>query len=116
MGAVFVLYALSFPIVAAEKEAWRPVKGQALRALLADKEYGDGVHFAYQFKHDGTFTGRQMSQSVSGSWRVRKDEFCWSWLQPPGPSICYEVQQDGAHVRMLVNGSEAWYGTLEPLR
>ncbi len=116
-GTVIVLlYALSLPADAADKEVWRAVRGEALRALFADKEFGDGVHFAYQFKRDGTFKGTEMSQSVSGSWRARKGEFCWSWLRPPGPSECYQVQQDGSHVRMLINGSEAWYGTLEPLR
>jgi hypothetical protein len=101
---------------AADEEHWREVKGAGLRSFFSDKEFGDGVHFAYQFKADGTFTGTEMSKVVSGSWRVRKDEFCWKWLHPPGPDECYEVQQDGAHVRLLINRAEAWYGTLEPLR
>ena len=101
---------------AAEKENWQAVNGAALQSLFKDKEFADGVHFAYQFKADGTFTGTEMSKVVSGSWRVSKDEFCWNWLQPPGPHECYEVQHDGTHVRLLINGSEAWYGTLEPLR
>jgi hypothetical protein len=100
----------------AGEEHWRSVTGAALRDLFAGKEFADGVHFAYHFKADGTFTGTEMSKAVSGSWRVRKNEFCWSWLRPPGPHECYEVQHDGAHVRLLINGSEAWYGTLEPLR
>ena len=87
-----------------------------MRGLFKEKEFGDGVHFAYQFKADGTFTGTEMSRRVSGSWRVAKDELCWKWERPPGPDECYEVQQDGRHVRLLINGSEAWYGTLEPLR
>ena len=41
---------------------------------------------------------------------------CWKWTQPPGLEECYQVQQDGAHVRLMLNGSEAWYGTLEKLR
>lgn len=101
---------------AAAQEHWRNVRGAALAALFSDKEFADGVHFAYQFKGDGSFTGTEMSKPVSGSWRVRKDELCWKWLRPPGPDECYEVQQDGAHVRLLINNSEAWYGTLEPLR
>ena len=52
--------------------------------------------------------------SDRGSWDVRQDEFCWKWR--PGPEECYEVQRDGRHVRLLVNRSEAWSGTLEPLR
>ncbi len=111
---LILLYALSFP-VAAEKEAWHTVKGEALQSLFRDKEFADGVHFAYQFRRNGTFTGTEMSKDVSGSWRVRKDEFCWKWLRPPGPDECYHIQQDGEHVRMLINGSEAWYGTLQSL-
>ena len=90
--------------------------GVALQSLFNDKEFGDGVHFAYQFKANGTFTGTEMSKPVSGSWRVRDNEFCWKWLRPPGPDECYQVQRDGAHIRLMINDSEAWYGTLEALR
>jgi hypothetical protein len=100
----------------AQQEHWRNVKGAGLQDLFKDKEFADGVHFAYQFKADGSFTGTEMAKSVSGSWRVRQDQLCWAWLRPPGPEECYEVEQDGAHVRLLVNRSEAWYGTLEKLR
>lgn len=100
---------------AAEREHWRNVKGTALQQLFKNKEFGDGVHFAYQFRADGTFTGTEMSKEVRGSWRVRNNDFCWKWLRPPGGEECYQVQQDGKHIRLIVNRSEAWYGTLEPL-
>ncbi|TMH64088.1 MAG: hypothetical protein E6H57_16220 [Betaproteobacteria bacterium] len=100
---------------AAEKEHWRSVKGTSLQKLFQDKEFADGVHFAYQFKAGGTFAGTEMSKRVSGSWRVQGNEFCWKWVRPPDPEECYAVQQDGAHVRLLINGSEAWYGTLQKL-
>jgi len=100
---------------AVEKEHSRSVKGAALRTLFQDKEFADGVHFAYQFKAAGTFTGTEMSKRVSGSWRVHENQFCWKWVRPPGPEECYAVQQDGPHVRLLINGSEAWYGTLQKL-
>lgn len=100
----------------AQQEHWHDVKDAQLRTLFQDKEFGDGVHFAYQFRRDGTFTGTEMSKDVSGSWQVRKNEFCWKWLRPPGQEECYQVQQDAVHVRLLINFSEAWYGTLEPLK
>ena len=103
-------------VASAQSEHWRDVKGHALRDLFKDKEFADGVHFAYQFKRDGTFTGTEMSKAVSGSWRVRENQFCWKWTRPPGPGECYEVQEEGSHIRLLINRSEAWYGTLEPLR
>ena len=103
------------PSSAVEKEHWRNVRGAALKTLFQDKEFADGVHFAYQFKAGGAFTGTEMSKRVSGSWRVQENELCWKWLRPPGPEECYAVQQDGPHVRLLINGSEAWYGTLQKL-
>lgn len=96
----------------ADEEQWRDVKGAALRRLFSDKEFGDGVHFAYQFKADGTFTGTEMTKHVSGSWHAVRDELCWNWQRPPGPHECYRVEEDGSHVRLLINGVEAWYGTL----
>jgi hypothetical protein len=91
------------------------VKGDSLAALFQGKELGDGVHFAYQFKRDGTFTGTEMTKEVRGAWRVRGNELCWKWQRPPGAEECYRVQQDGAHVRLAINGSEAWYGKLQTL-
>ena len=111
-GLVFALAAISLPAPAGGQD-WRSVKGDALQKLFADKEFADGVHFAYQFKADRTFTGTEMSKRVSGSWRVRGNDFCWKWLQPPDPEECYAVQQDGTHVRLMLNGSESWFGTLE---
>ena len=113
MALLCALLALVAANSAAEKEHWRSVKGAALQTLFQDKEFGDGVHFAYYLKADGTFTGTEMTKQVSGSWRVKKNEFCWKWQRPPGPEECYQVQQDGVQVRLLVNGSEAWYGRLE---
>ena len=109
-------FGLPQSLAVAQQDHWRTVSGVALQSLFKDKEFGDGVHFAYQFKANGTFTGTEMSKPVSGSWQVRDNEFCWKWLRPPGPDECYQVQRDGARVRLMINDSEAWYGTLEALR
>jgi hypothetical protein len=74
------------------------------------------VHFAYRFGNDGTFAGTEMGKDVRGKWRVAADEICWTWTRPPGAEECYTVEQDGPALRMLRNGSEAWYGTLKPAK
>ncbi len=94
-------------------ENWKVVKGEAARVLFADKEFGDGVHFAYRFRTDGTFSGTEMAKDVRGTWRVVRDEMCWKWTRPPGAEECYSVQKDGAEIRLIRNGYEAWYGTLK---
>ena len=95
-------------------ENWRAVGGSSLAALLQGKEFGDGVHFAYRLNRDGTFTGTEMGKEVRGTWRVNNDELCWKW-QPTLAEECYAVQQDGDQLRMMLNGSEAWYGTVRRL-
>jgi hypothetical protein len=111
---VFLCGALtaSFASSAAEKEHWHSVKGVSLQTLFQDKEFGDGVHFAYRFKSGGTFSGTEMGRDVNGTWRVTKNEMCWKWKRPPGPEECYRVQQDGVRVRLMANDSEAFFGTL----
>jgi hypothetical protein len=42
----------------------------------------NGVHFAYQFYADDTFTGFSMGKAIHGSWHVAGDEF--SGRTPPG--------------------------------
>ena len=111
-GLLYGLVALSLPVSGAD-ERWRKIKGASLQSLFQDKEFGDGVHFAYRFKSGGTFDGTEMSRDVRGLWRVRNSELCWTWQRPPGAEECYQVQQDGSRVRLMLNGAEAWYGTLQ---
>lgn len=111
-SAVLVLCLLS--LGAGAQEHWRRLNGPAIKALFAGNEFGDGVHFAYRFERNGTFTGTAMARDVAGNWRVANQQFCWKWREPRDPEECYEVQRDGGDVRLLVNGSEAWYGRVRP--
>ena len=45
-------------------ENWKAVDGQTLKRIFADAEYGDGVHYAYRFGSDGTFSGTEMAKDV----------------------------------------------------
>ncbi len=98
----------------AHGENWQPVKGRALRALFPGKELGDGVHFAYRFAADGTYSGTEMGTDVQGRWRIRRNQACLATTQPKAEEDCYEVERDGAEIRMLKYGSEAWSGRLSP--
>ena|SRR5690242_19620026 len=94
----------------ATAEHWKAVRGAVLRSLFAGKEFGDGVHFAYRFRTDGTFAGTEMSRSVTGKWRKTDREMCWEWTRPPGAEECYTVEVDGTAVRLMRNDAEAWFG------
>ena len=65
-GAACLLLALCC-LRAEAAEHRKPVRGETLNAIFADAEYGDGVHYAYRFRRDGTFSGTEMAQDVRGS-------------------------------------------------
>jgi hypothetical protein len=110
------LLALSALASAADKENWRDVKGADLHALVQDREFGDGVHFAYVFKADRSFSGIEMGREERGTWRIAGDEWCWKWIEPAAAEECYRVQRDRMQVRLMRNGTEEWYGTLRKTR
>jgi len=87
-----------------------------VQKLFADRELGDGTHYSYSFRHDGTFAGFEMSKDVRGTWRSTDRQLCWTWTKPRGAEECYEVQRSGNDVRLFRHGYEALSGTLNPLR
>jgi len=97
-------------------EQGKVVQGEALRVMFAQHEFGDGVHFAYRFRADGTFSGTEMANDVRGTWRLSGGEICWTWTQPPGAEECYIARKSGAEVSLIRNGFEQWYGTLKPIK
>ena len=100
---------------AAEPEKqWRAVEGAQLQASFAGKELGDGTHYAYAFRHDGTFTGVEMGKDVRGTWKSTPRQLCWTWTKPRGSEECYEVRRSGNDVRLFRNGYETLSGTLRP--
>ena len=109
---------LALPLLAEAQtgENWRDVEGRSLRAMVESKEFADGVHFAYVFRTDSTFSGMEMGREEHGTWRIANGEWCWRWTRPAPAEECYRVQEDGARVRLMRNGSEAWSGTLRQIR
>ncbi len=112
MRVVFCITLLAaFSVALAED--WRPVKGAPLRALFPGKELGDGAHFSYRFSADGTFAGTEMGNDVRGRWRIHRNQACLATARPRAEEECYDVERQGADVRLLKYGSEAWYSTLK---
>jgi hypothetical protein len=93
----------------------KPVQGNELRTLFAEREFGDGVHFAYRFHADGAFSGTDMGKDVHGTWRRRGAQICWTWTRPPGAEECYVARKNGGEIGLFRDGVEHWYGTLKPL-
>lgn len=98
------------------KDVWRAVRGSELRPAFVDHELADGVHYAYQFHADGTFTGFNMGKAVSGNWRTMPDTFCWTWVRPAVAEECFTVERNSANFRFVRDGTEIFSGPLAPAK
>jgi len=59
----------SFAFGVPEAKSWKIIRGDALRKLFANREFGDGVHFAYRFRAEGTFSGTEIPEARSSNVR-----------------------------------------------
>ena len=87
-----------------------------MRAFFVDHELADGVHYAYQFRSDGTFTGFNMGKAIRGTWRLSGKEFCWTRTKRAAEEECFEVKRRDKSVRFLRDGYESLSGTLTPTK
>jgi len=94
---------------------WVSLRGTALTQAFANQDFGDGVHFAYQFLEDGALRGMNMGKPAQGHWRVAGNKLCWRWAKSKDPEECYRVRQQGPAVRLLLDGQEVLTGNLTPL-
>lgn len=97
------------------ENAWRSLGGTALQKSFAGQELGDGTHYAYRFKSNGSFAGTEMARDVRGTWKTTASQICWTWIKPAGSEECYSVRRSGNDIRMFRNGYEAFSGTLTPI-
>lgn len=100
---------------AAADQGWVSLRGKTLTQAFANQDFGDGVHFAYQFLPDGELRGMNMGKPAQGRWRVAGNEICWRWAKSRDPEECYQVRQRGTSVRLFLDGQEVLSGNLTPL-
>jgi len=84
--------------------------------MFVDHEFADGVHYAFQFRGDGTFTGFNMGKEMRGTWRSAGNEFCWTQRKSTGVEECFEVERRGDQIRFVRDGYEAFSGNLSALK
>ncbi len=113
----FLLAAMVVCFTPAQGElSWRSVRGADLHALFVDHELADGVHYAYQFRSDGTFTGFSMGKAIRGTWRIAGDEFCWTQARRASAEECFDVERSGTSVRLLRDRYEVFSAALTPIK
>jgi hypothetical protein len=115
MRVLAVLLATALVSSAIAEDEGKPVRGKALQESFADHEYGDGTHFAYRFRADGTFSGTELGKDTQGRWRMRGPQMCWRWTRPPGAEECYDARRNGEEISLYRNDVEQWLGTLKAI-
>lgn len=111
---VVTTMAVALNALAADK-GWVMLRGMALTQAFANHDFGDGVHFAYQFLADGELRGMNMGKPAQGRWRVTGNQLCWRWAKSKDPEECYEVRRQVPAVRLFLDGQEVLSGNLTPL-
>ncbi|WP_374503463.1 hypothetical protein [Zoogloea sp.] len=106
--------AIALNAIAADK-GWGTLRGEALMQAFANQDFGDGIHFAYEFMAEGELRGMNMGKPAQGRWRVAGNQLCWRWTKSNDPEECYEVRQHGPTVRLFLDGQEVLSGKLTPL-
>ena len=106
--------AVALSAMAADK-GWVMLRGNALTQAFANQDFGDGVHFAYQFQEGGELHGMNMGKPAQGHWRASGSQLCWRWAKSKDPEECYEVHHHGSAVRLFLDGQELLSGNLTPL-
>lgn len=107
--------AIAFNATAADK-GWVKLRGNALTQAFTNQDFGDGVHFAYQFLAGGELRGMNMGKPAQGHWRVTGSQLCWRWAKSKESDECYEVRQRGQAVRLFLDGQEVLAGNLSRLQ
>lgn len=98
----------------ATDHSWVTLRGNALTQAFANRDFGDGVHFAYQFLVNGELRGMNMGKPAQGHWRVTGNQLCWRWAKSKDPEECYEVRQQSQAVHLFLDGQEMLSGNLTP--
>lgn len=107
-------FVAAFGAAAADKD-WVLLRGQTLTQAFANQDFGDGVHFAYQFLEGGEMRGMNMGQPARGHWWVAGSALCWRWIKSKDPEECYTARRQGSAVRLFLDKQEVLSGNLTPL-
>lgn len=86
----------------ASAPALRRLKGGAIRAAFTGHRLGDGSHFRWRYRADGTIEGKSLGKTIEGRWRVQGDQLCETFDEP---ETCFYVALQGDSVTLSRDGT-----------
>lgn len=86
-----------------------------IRQALAGKVVGDGQHWTYHLKSNGSIEGAEMRRPVQGKWAIHDRRLCLS-VPSGAPENCSEVVREGKGLLLHANGLDISDLYVEPYR
>lgn len=77
-----------------------------IRATFVGQVVGDGYHWRYYLKPDGSVDGTSMGRSRKGYWSVRGQQLCLAIINDTAQDQCYGVVRKDKALIFRVNGQD----------
>lgn len=100
-----VLCVVAFGISAGMASAAQVLSADELRQAVSGKVVGDGQHWTYHLKKDGSLEGAEMRRPVTGRWAVKGNRLCLS-VPAEAPANCSQVGHAGKSLVLRDNGMD----------
>ena len=97
MTLIAPAYAQTAPV-----KDFQKLNGSDIRRAFAGHEFGDGVHFNFRYRPNGSLEGMSMGKKVARKWRIAGDTLCATDVSG---EICYAVWKKGVDIRLYPGGS-----------
>lgn len=98
-----VLCVVAFGISAGMAYASRVLNTDELRQTVSGKVVGDGQHWTYHLKKNGSLEGAEMRRPVTGRWAVKGNRLCLS-VPTAAPANCASVVRSGTTLALQDKG------------
>jgi hypothetical protein len=107
------------PVLVAQAEerpdlkGFKRLRGSAIERLISGKEFGDGVHWRYEFHANRQLKSVSMGRRQELRWSVKNDTLCWG--NATG-LVCHQVWRFGSILQLQPdNGTPPLDGELKPI-
>jgi hypothetical protein len=100
-----LIVAATGPCLAAspQSEGYKKLNGTQIRQTLAGRRFTDDVHFAFDYKANGTIGGTSMGKKINNKWSIARTELC---LTDSAGEICYSVWKKASAVKLMMDDSD----------
>ena len=86
-----------------KKEGFKHLTGQQIRQAFVGKKFTDDVHFANEYKADGSILAISMGKKQTNKFAITENQLC---VTDNFGETCYAVWKKGNEVRLIVGDSD----------